>query len=90
MTAQEKYILRNLSDFPEGFRRCVVRAYQQVVDMEGFGEALPMAVMLYIAAKRYNLPAEICMGLIKVQGYDTYAAWCKVNGIGYDPYLCLS
>lgn len=43
MTAQEKYILRNLSDFPEGFRRCVVRAYQQVVDMEGFGEALPMA-----------------------------------------------
>ena len=85
MTAQEKYILRNLSDFPEGFRRCVVRAYQQVVDMEGFGEALPMAVMLYIAAKRYNLPAEICMGLIKVQGYDTYAAWCKVNGIIIDP-----
>lgn len=85
MTAQEKYIMGNLSDFPEGFRKCVVRAYNQVVDMEGYGEALPMAVMLYIAAKKYNLPAEICMGLINVQGNDVYAAWCKVDGTVIDP-----
>lgn len=85
MDAREKYIRRSLLGFPDGFVDCVIRTFRQIRRMQGYGEALPVSVMLYIAAKKYNLSAKICMGLLKVQERDVYSAWCKVDNVIIDP-----
>lgn len=85
MKVQTDFIRKNLSSFPNGFVNCVVRTFEQVKRIEGYGEALPVSVMLYIAAKKYGLPAKICMGTLTVQGKDTFSAWCRVGDIIIDP-----
>lgn len=85
MKVQTDFIRKNLSSFPNGFVNCVVRTFEQVKRIEGPGEAAPVSVMLYVAAKNYNLPAKICVGLLNVQGRDIYSAWCKVGDTIIDP-----
>ena len=75
----ENYIRKSLSNFPEEFVNCVVRAMQQIQNMCGYGESLPVSVILYVAAKKYHLKAEICMGILEVQGKEICSAWCKVE-----------
>ena len=85
MSVQTDFIKKNLSTFPSEFVDCVIRTFIRVKNVRGYGEALPASVMIYAAAKKYNLPAKICVGLLNVQGRDIYSAWCKVGDTIIDP-----